>query len=193
MELVFASANQNKVNEINKLLPAQIKLLSLNDIKCFEDIPETQQTIEGNALQKAKYVFDKYGKSCFADDTGMEVEALNGRPGVYSARYAGEQKNADDNMNKILSELKEFSNRKACFKTVIVFITNSGEEHLFEGKVNGEIVLSKRGTNGFGYDSIFQPEGYDKTFGEMNMETKNQISHRALAVQQLIKHLTSYL
>ena len=193
MELVFASANQNKVNEISKLWPSHIKLLSLNDIHCYEDILETQTTIEGNALQKAKYIFNNYGKSCFADDTGMEVETLNGRPGVYSARYAGEQKNANDNMNKVLNELEGADNRKACFKTVIALITDSGEEHLFEGIINGKIIHSKRGKNGFGYDPIFEPEGYDKTFGEMDMGTKNKISHRALAVQQLLNYITGYL
>jgi XTP/dITP diphosphohydrolase len=189
LTLVFATANQNKIKEIQALLPPSIRLLGLNDIKCTEDIPETQPTIEGNAAQKAFYVFEKYGHSCFADDTGLEVEALDGMPGVFSARYAGKAKNADDNINKVLSELKYEHNRYARFKTIISLVMN-GEEVQFEGIVEGTILKERRGEKGFGYDPIFLPEGSELSFAEMDLKEKNKISHRALAVNQLVAYLS---
>lgn len=188
MELVFATSNQNKAKEIQGLIPSTIKILSLNDINCLVEIPETQSTIEGNAFQKAVYVYEKFHYNCFADDTGLEVEALDGRPGVFSARYAGESKNADDNMNKILLELKGISNRKARFKTIISLVIDA-KELQFEGIVNGSILPEKRGANGFGYDPIFLPDGSDVSFAEMDLESKNKISHRARAVYKLIEYL----
>lgn len=190
MQLVFATANQNKVAEIQQLVPSFVKLLSLKDINCEEDIPETQATIEGNASQKAFYVYEKYDQNCFADDTGLEVEALDGRPGVLSARYAGESKDANANMDKILSELKEVANRKARFKTVISLVID-GKEIQFVGIVNGIILKEKKGNKGFGYDPIFQPEGYSRAFAEMDITEKNKISHRALAVNKLVEYLKS--
>ncbi len=190
MELVFATANQNKAKEIQTLIPSFIKIKSLNDINCLEDIPETQATIEGNASQKAFYVFDKYKVNCFADDTGLEVEALNGRPGVLSARYAGEMKDANANMDKVLEELVGNENRKARFKTVISLVMN-GKEHLFEGIVDGVILTHKLGSEGFGYDPIFVPNGYDKTFAELSIAEKNKISHRAIATNKLVAYLNS--
>lgn len=188
MKLVFASNNQNKIAEIKQMLPSSIKLLSLEDIGCTEDIPETANTIEGNAVLKANYVTEKYGFSCFADDTGLEVEALNGEPGVYSARYAGNQKNPEDNMNKLLNSLKDKSNRKAQFKTIIALNINN-EQHLFEGIIKGEIISEKRGTKGFGYDPIFVPEGFSTTFAEMEMNEKAKLSHRGIATRKLISFL----
>lgn len=190
MKLVFASNNKNKIAEIQSMLPESIKILSLEDINCFEDIPETADTIEGNAILKADYVTQKYGYDCFADDTGLEVNAINGEPGVYSARYAGEQKNADDNMNKLLDALKNEENRNAQFKTVITLNLN-GKQYLFTGIAKGEITETKTGTNGFGYDPIFKPENFDKTFAELPLEVKNTIGHRGKAVQQLIDFLTT--
>jgi len=189
MKLVFATGNQNKAKEIQLLMPATIQILSLNDINCAEEIPETQNTIEGNASQKAHYVFENFGYNCFADDTGLEVEALDGRPGVLSARYAGEAKDANANMDKILLELANSSNRKARFKTVISLIIG-GKEILFEGVVNGTIIEQKKGNSGFGYDPIFMPDGYQHTFAEMSLDEKNKISHRALAVNKLIHFLS---
>jgi XTP/dITP diphosphohydrolase len=188
MKLVFATANTHKVNEIRTLLPNEIKLLSLQDINCTEEIPETQATIEGNASQKAFYVYNNYQLNCFADDTGLEIAVLDGRPGVLSARYAGENKSADDNINKILTEMKDAKNRNARFKTVISLVLN-GKEIQFEGIINGIILKERRGNNGFGYDSIFAPNGDNKTFAEMNLSEKNKISHRALAVNKLLKYL----
>jgi XTP/dITP diphosphohydrolase len=174
------------------LIPATIKVLSLHDVNCFEDIPETKPTIEGNASEKAFYVYQKYHHSCFADDTGLEVEALDGKPGVLSARYAGEIKDSHLNMDKVLAELKENENRKARFKTVISLV-NDGVEHLFEGIVNGIILHEKRGSNGFGYDPIFIPEGHSKTFSEMTLEEKNKYSHRAIAVNKLVEYLNRFI
>lgn len=188
MTLVFATANQNKVKEIQALLPDSIRLLGLSDIQCLEEIPETQPTIEGNAAQKAFYVFEKYQHNCFADDTGLEVEALDNRPGVMSARYAGDAKNASDNMDKVLAELKNETNRTARFKTIISLVIN-GEETLFEGVVEGTILKEKRGEKGFGYDPIFLPHGSDRSFAEMELAEKNKISHRALAVNKLVAYL----
>jgi XTP/dITP diphosphohydrolase len=188
MQLVFASNNKNKILEIQSMLPENIKILSLEDIGCIEDIPETADTIEGNAILKANYVTQKYGFDCFADDTGLEVDYLNGEPGVYSARYAGEQRNADDNMNKLLDALSNKTNRKAQFKTVIVLNLN-GEQELFTGIVRGEITLKKTGNQGFGYDPIFQAEGFSETFAQLPLEMKNKIGHRGKATQLLIDFL----
>ena len=187
MKLVFASNNKNKIQEIQALVPNTIQIVSLEEIGCFEDIPETADTIEGNAILKANYVTEKYGYDCFADDTGLEVEALNGAPGVYSARYAGEQKDANDNMDKLLSELKDKTNRKANFKTVIA-LNLDGKQNLFSGIIHGKIIEEKIGTNGFGYDPIFVADGYEKTFAELSMEEKSNISHRGIAVKQLIEY-----
>lgn len=189
MKLVFATNNPNKLREIQHILGEKIELLGLADIGCEEDIPETAPTLEGNALQKARYVYEKYGYDCFADDTGLEIEALNGEPGVYSARYAGEAKDAQANMSKVLAKLNGESNRKACFKTVIALITG-GEVHLMTGEVPGVILMEKRGSEGFGYDPIFQPEGFELSFAEMDLAAKNKISHRARAVQKLVDFLT---
>ena len=188
MKLVFASNNKNKIQEIQTLVPNTIQILSLEEIGCKEDIPETADTIEGNAILKANYVTEKYGYDCFADDTGLEVEVLNGAPGVYSARYAGEQKDANDNMDKLLLELKDKTNRKANFKTVIALNLNR-KQNLFTGIINGKIIEEKIGTNGFGYDPIFVADGYEKTFAELSMEEKSTISHRGIAVKQLLTFL----
>jgi XTP/dITP diphosphohydrolase len=185
MQLVFATHNKNKVKEVNSLMPARINLLGLGDVNFTEDIEETEATIEGNALLKAKTVYQKTGLDCFADDSGLLVDALNGAPGVYSARYAGEQKNDNDNIEKLLRELSSETNRKAHFKTVMALIINH-EKHLFEGTIKGTITREKRGTNGFGYDPVFIPDGYDKTFAEMSFDQKSSISHRAIALNKLI-------
>jgi XTP/dITP diphosphohydrolase len=190
MTLVFATNNLNKLKEVQSLIPAHIKLLSLADIDCEEDIPETQATIEGNAIQKAEYVKKKYGYDCFADDTGLEIETLHGAPGIYSARYAGEQRNSEDNIQKVLFNLKGQANRKAQFKTVIALELN-GTQHTFTGICKGEITQSKTGDSGFGYDPIFKAEGYDETFAEISSEEKNRIGHRGKAVQQLINFLNN--
>jgi XTP/dITP diphosphohydrolase len=189
MQLVFASNNKNKIQEIQQLLPSSIKILSLEDIGCTEEIPETADTIEGNAILKANYVTEKFGYDCFADDTGLEVEALNGAPGVYSARYAGEQKNSEDNMDKVLSELNSIEFRKAHFKTVIALNLNK-KQHLFTGIIKGEIIRTKKGDQGFGYDPIFQPNNYNCTFAEISMEEKSEISHRGIATRKLIEFLS---
>lgn len=173
---------------MQQLLPASIQLLSLKDIECFDEIPETGGTLEENAKIKADYVTQTYGLNCFSDDTGLLVDALNGAPGVYSARYAGEQKNAQDNMQKLLSELKDTTNREAHFKTV-VHLNLNGKSHAFEGIVEGVITEEMHGPGGFGYDPIFMPNGYDKTFGELPAETKNAISHRGRAIQKLVDFL----
>lgn len=192
MKIVFATNNKNKLAEIRDMLGDKIEVMSLADINCHEDIPETADTLEGNALQKARYVFDKYGMSCFADDTGLEVDALGGEPGVYSARYAGgEGHDSEANMAKLMQKLGDNDNRKARFRTVIALITSSGDDSvkLFEGVAEGDIIREKRGGEGFGYDPIFRPEGYDKTFAELGHEIKNKISHRARAVQKLVEYL----
>ena len=188
MQLVFASNNKNKIQELQSMRPETITIVSLESIGCFEDIPETADTIEGNAIQKANYVTEKFGYDCFADDTGLEVDTLNGEPGVFSARYAGEQRNADDNMNKLLVALLDKNNRKAQFKTVIALNLN-GTQHLFTGIAKGEITLEKIGNQGFGYDPVFQPEGFPETFAQLSLEIKNKISHRGKATQQLIHFL----
>jgi len=188
LKLVFATHNDHKLKEVQQLLPENIELLSLKDIECFDEIPETGDTLEENALIKADFVTQTYGFDCFSDDTGLLVDALNGAPGVYSARYAGEQKSAKDNMAKLLTELKEADNRSAHFKTV-VHLNLNGEAYSFEGVVEGEITLNAHGDGGFGYDPIFKPNGYDKTFGELPSETKNAISHRGRAIQKLVVFL----
>lgn len=189
-QLVFASNNPNKLKEVQSMVPSHIKLLSLNDINCHEEIPETQLTIEGNAIQKADYLKEHYGYDCFADDTGLEVDALNGEPGVYSARYAGPQRNSDDNMNKLLFNLKNQQNRKAQFKTVIALQLN-GKLHTFTGICKGHITHEKHGDKGFGYDPIFKAEGYDQTFAELSLDEKNRIGHRGKAIMQLVGFLES--
>ena len=190
MQLVFATNNQNKIKEVQALIPSQIELLSLKVIGCFEDIPETQNTIEGNAIQKADYIKNHYGYDCFADDTGLEVDALYGAPGVHSAYYAGQPRNATDNMNKLLSELHDKPNRKAQFKTVIALHLYD-ELHTFTGICKGEITKEKKGNSGFGYDPIFKPSGYDYTFAEMDLSLKNKIGHRGKAVSKLVDFLAS--
>ena len=190
MKLVFATNNQNKIKEVQSLIPSHITLLSLKDIGCFEEVPETQLTIKGNAIQKAEYIKENYGFDCFADDTGLEVETLNGEPGVFSARYAGEQRDANDNMNKLLMELDGKPNRNARFKTVIALHLNN-ELHTFEGICKGEITSTKKGDSGFGYDPIFIPDGFTQTFAEMELSLKNKIGHRGKAVTNLVDFLNS--
>ena len=190
IKLVFATNNENKIKEINALLTNSIKLLSLKDIGCHEDIPETANTIEGNAILKAKYVYEKYGYDCFADDTGLEINSLSGEPGVFSARYAGEEKNADKNMDKVLQKLASQKDRTAQFKTVVALVIN-GKTSTFEGIVEGEITSKKHGKDGFGYDPIFKPNGFKITFAEMPLSEKNKISHRGRAVKKLIDFLNS--
>ena len=190
-KLVFATNNAHKLEEVAAILGDQVELLSLNDIGCQADIPETAETLEGHALLKSSYIYKNYHLDCFADDTGLEVEALNGAPGVYSARYAGgEGHDAQANMLKLLHELDGKENRKAQFRTAISLILD-GKEYLFEGVIKGEIIKEKRGDSGFGYDPVFMPEGYDRTFAELGNDIKNQISHRALAVQKLCEFLQS--
>ena len=188
-KFVFATNNAHKREEVSTILGSKIELLSMKDINCNVDIPETADTLEGNALIKAKYIFNNYHLDCFADDTGLEVEALNGAPGVYSARYAGDAHNSEANMQKLLSDLEGIENRKAQFRTVFALIID-GKDHLFEGIVKGVITKSRRGTSGFGYDPIFIPEGYTQTNAEMGNELKNKISHRALATNKLCNFLS---
>ncbi|CAN1560614.1 COG0127 Xanthosine triphosphate pyrophosphatase [Flavobacteriaceae bacterium] len=188
MKIVFATNNENKIKEIQSMLPESIEIISLESIGCHEEIPETADTIEENAIMKANYVTDKFGFDCFADDTGLEVDVLNGEPGVYSARYAGEQRSSEDNMNKLLLNLEGNANRNAQFKTVIT-LNLKGEQHLFTGIARGEITLEKNGNQGFGYDPIFRPENYQETFAQLTLETKNRISHRGKATQELISFL----
>lgn len=187
-KMVVATNNAHKLKEIAAILGQEIELLSLKDIQCYADIPETADTLEGNARQKAMYIYENYGMDCFADDTGLEVESLGGAPGVFSARYAGDGHDSEANMQKLLKELAGKENRKAQFRTVICLIRN-GKEHLFEGIVKGEIIQEKRGGAGFGYDPIFVPEGYDLTFAELGDDVKNTISHRARAVEKLCQFL----
>ena len=188
MKLVFATHNDHKLKEVQQLLPDHIELLSLKDINCLEEIPETGDTLEENAQIKADYVTQTFGLDCFSDDTGLLVNALNGAPGVYSARYAGEQKNALDNMEKLLSELKGAADRSAHFKTV-VHLNLKGESYTFDGIVEGQITTKKHGEGGFGYDPIFKPNGYDHTFGELTSAVKNAISHRGRAIEKLTEFL----
>ncbi len=188
MKLIFATHNKNKAKEVKSLMPSFIELLSLDDINFNEEIEETAETIEDNALLKATTIYEKTGINCFADDSGLLVDALNGEPGVYSARYAGEQKNDQDNMQKLLHELNDKPNKNAHFKTVMALIID-GKEHLFEGKIEGKIITEKLGSNGFGYDPIFVPDGYNETFAQLDSETKNKISHRARALQKMLEFL----
>lgn len=188
MKLVFATNNQHKLQEISQLLGSSIELLSLNDINCTDEVPENQETLEGNAAEKSFYIFNKFGYNCFADDTGLEIEALNGEPGVYSARYAGEDKNAQNNMDLVLTKLAKIKNRNARFRTVISLVID-GRETQFEGIVDGHILKEKRGTAGFGYDPIFKPDESELCFAEMAMPEKNKISHRGRAVQKLVEYL----
>lgn len=185
MKLVFATNNQNKVKEVSALLGAGIQVLSLADIGCTEELEETQDTLQGNAKQKARYVYDNYAYNCFADDTGLEIDALNGEPGVYSARYAGPDCIAEDNMTKVLNGLKKATDRSARFKTAIHLVLDD-KDHVFVGQVDGEITKTRSGAAGFGYDPIFLPAGHKQTFAEMELSEKNKISHRAKAVQQLV-------
>ena len=188
MKLVFATNNKHKLQEVRDIVGDRVEVLSLNDIDCHDDIPESADTLQGNALIKARHIYEKYGLDCFADDTGLEVEALGGAPGVYSARYAGEECDSEANMQKLLQNLTEKDNRSAQFRTVIALIIN-GEEMLFNGIVKGEIATEKRGDSGFGYDPIFIPEGHSESFAQMSGEMKNSISHRFRATQQLSDYL----
>ena len=188
MQICFATNNKGKLQEIKALLDGKVTIVSLQEIGCNEELPETRSTIEGNSLQKAEFVWENYGVSCFADDTGLEVEALNGEPGVYSARYAGPDCSPEDNMVLILEKMKGQANRKALFRTCITLILD-GVVHQFEGNVTGALLEKKQGEKGFGYDPIFKPEGQGKSFAEMTMEEKNSISHRAIAVKALVAFL----
>ena len=189
MKIVFATNNLNKLSEIQALVPCSIEILSLSDINCYEELPETKPTLEENSLQKAKYVFENYGFNCFADDTGLEIDVLGGEPGVYSARYAGEHCNAEDNIQKVLDKLYGKENRTANFKTVIALIID-GVENLFQGECNGNITNKRCGADGFGYDPIFIPHPFDKTFAEMTKQEKGLISHRGKAVKRLLDFLS---
>jgi len=188
MKLVIATNNIHKINEIRNLLNEKIELLSLGDIGCRVELPETEMTLEGNAVQKALYIYEHFNVNCFADDTGLEIDALKGEPGVFSARYAGENCTYEDNIRKVLTAMQEKKNRSARFKTVIALVIN-GKIETFEGIVEGMIRDQKLGNNGFGYDPIFQPAGLEKTFAEISLEEKNRISHRAIALQKLVKYL----
>lgn len=185
MKLIFASSNKNKFIEVEKIIPKNIILGNLIELNFFEEIPEKEDTIEGNATFKANYINSKFNVNVFADDTGLEVQALDGKPGVHSARYAGNECNSEKNITKLLKELKNIKNRKARFKTIIALVLNK-KSYQFEGIINGEILLSKKGKNGFGYDPIFKPDGYQKSFAELSIDVKNKISHRALAINKLI-------
>jgi XTP/dITP diphosphohydrolase len=189
MKLVFATHNKNKFREVKSMMPDHINLLSLDDIDCQDDIPETATTIEGNALLKSRFIKKNYKIDCFADDTGLEVEALNNAPGVYSARYAGPDCKAEDNISKLLSELDQLTNRKARFKTAISLSIDE-KEIMFLGICNGKIIESPRGNMGFGYDPIFQPDGFESTFSEMLLEQKSEIGHRGKAIRKLIEYLS---
>ncbi|WP_297804183.1 non-canonical purine NTP diphosphatase [uncultured Polaribacter sp.] len=191
MKLVFATNNLNKLKEVQEMLPNSIELLSLKDINCFDDIDETETTLEGNAKLKADYITNKFGFNCFADDTGLEVESLDGRPGVYSARFAGEPANSENNMQKLLVELQDKAIRNAQFRTAIA-LNIKDEKFLFEGICKGEILTKKRGAKGFGYDPIFKPNGFNQSFAEMTSEEKNTISHRGIAIQKLVAFLNNH-
>jgi len=188
MNLVFASNNKYKLEEVKSALGTDFEVVSLSEIGCYDEIPEDHDTLKKNAFQKARYIYDRYGKDCFADDTGLEITALGGRPGVYSARYAGEHCSFEENMNKVLAELEGVSDRKAYFLTVIALILN-GKEYVFEGRVSGTILTEKHGTEGFGYDPIFQPDGYELSFAQMPIYEKNKISHRGRALEKLVEFL----
>lgn len=192
MDIVFATNNKHKLQEVKHIIGERFNIISLKELQCFDDIPETENTLEGNALLKARYIHQRFNCNCFADDTGLEIEALDGKPGVFSARYAGEHCSFEDNINKILAELEGKTNRNAIFRTVIALIIND-KEYLFEGNIKGKIIDSKKGISGFGYDPVFIPDGYSETFAEMGNDLKNTISHRALATKQLNEFLTSSL
>ena len=192
MRLVFATNNQHKIKEVTHLLPAELQLISLKDIESEDDLPETGVKLEDNARQKARYVHDKFGVDCFADDTGLEIEALNGRPGVYSARYAGPACIAEENVQKVLTELQGVQNRKARFRTVIALYLGD-QEYIFEGSIEGRITESPAGSNGFGYDPVFIPEGEQRTFAEMSLEEKNRFSHRSNAIRKLSDFLKQHI
>jgi len=185
MKLIFASRNENKFLEIGKIIPKKIQLGNLNELNFYDEIPENEETIEGNATFKAEFIHSKFGVNVFADDTGLEVEVLNGKPGVHSARFAGIECDSNKNINKLLELLENKKNRKARFKTIIVLIFKQ-QFYQFEGTVNGEILFDRKGKNGFGYDSIFKPKGFDKSFAELSIDIKNKISHRAIAMSKLI-------
>ena len=187
-KLIFATNNAHKLEEVRAMLQPQYSIISLDEIGCHDDIPETAETLEGNALIKAQFVFDKYGLDCFADDTGLEIDALNGEPGVYSARYAGEACIPEDNIKKVLQLLGDSADRNARFRTSIALILE-GKIHYFEGKVEGKIEFSPKGEQGFGYDPIFTPQGYDKSFAQLSAGEKNEISHRGLAIKKLVEFL----
>jgi len=187
LKLVFATNNKNKLKEVQAML-TNFEIVSLSEINCFDDIPETADTLEGNAILKANYITEKFGLNCFADDTGLEVEVLNNQPGVYSARYAGENNNTEANMNKLLSELGETKNRDAQFRTAVA-LNIEGKQFVFEGICKGQILTKKQGDSGFGYDPIFMPTGFDKSFAEMNMIEKGAISHRGKAIRKLVNFL----
>jgi XTP/dITP diphosphohydrolase len=191
MKLVFATNNLNKLKEVQEMLPSSIELLSLKDINCFDEIEETETTLEGNAHLKADYITQKFGFNCFADDTGLEVESLDGKPGVYSARFAGEPSNSENNMHKLLVDLETKTNRKAQFRTAVSLNINE-KKFLFEGICTGEILTKKQGEKGFGYDPIFKPEGFNQSFAKMTSEEKNKISHRGIAIEKLVKFLSNY-
>ncbi len=187
--LVFATNNVHKLNEVRSILSGIMQVVSLKDIGCEEDIPETADTLEGNALQKVQYIKEHYGYDCFADDTGLEVQALGNAPGVFSARYAGSEHDSEANMRKLLAEMEGVQNRKARFRTVVALLLD-GKEYFFEGTIYGMIIRERKGASGFGYDPIFMPDGYKQTFAEMGDELKNKISHRALAVDKFVSFLT---
>jgi XTP/dITP diphosphohydrolase len=189
-DLLFATNNQHKLREIREIMDRDFRIVSLTDVNMDTEIPETMETIEGNAVQKARFIYERTGMNCFADDTGLEIDALDDRPGVFSARYAGENCSFDDNIDKVLRELSGTVNRKACFRCVICLITD-GKEHLFEGVIRGEITSERRGEDGFGYDPVFLPDGYRQTFAEMPPYLKNGISHRARAADKMLKWLKS--
>lgn len=192
MKLVFATNNKNKLKEVQEMLPNSIQLVSLQDINCEDDIAETETTLQGNAALKANFITNKFHLNCFGDDTGLEVDSLDGKPGVYSARFAGEPSNSDKNMEKLLHEMKDFTSRKAQFRTVIC-LNLDGNQYFFEGICKGSILNEKQGFEGFGYDPIFKPEGFQKSFAEMTSEEKNTISHRGLAIKKLVNFLTDFV
>ena len=191
MRLCFATNNKHKLEEVAFAIKNKISILSLSDIGCFEELPETRDTLEGNSLQKAEYIFEHFQIPCFADDSGLEVEALHNAPGVYSARYAGDHKNSQDNIDLLLKNLTGISNRRAQFRTIITLI-GFDKIYTFEGTVKGKITHQRKGTGGLGYDPVFIPEGYDRSFGEMSLEEKNTLSHRAIAVEKLVTFLMAY-
>lgn len=192
MTICFATNNKHKLEEVRHIVSPDHNIVSLDEINCFEELPETRDTLEGNSLQKAEYVFEKFNIPCFADDTGLEVEVLNGAPGVYSARYAGDHKNSEDNMALLLRKMSGQLNRKARFRTIITLLGHGEQPVFFEGIINGQIINEKKGTTGFGYDPVFIPEGFERTFAEMTLEQKNTLSHRAIAVKKLGAYLKNH-